>query len=245
VAVDLQAPQTLRVLERMAPDALVVALTPTRRDAEGYEQGFAAAMRAIVAGLGAHRPRRAFFISSTRVYAESDGGWVDETSPLAGHDPQAAAIIAAERYLLDAVEGALVLRAGGLYSDSSVRMIRRVAEGILTPAMPLRYSNRIHRDDLAAFLDHALNADEPVPSVERVINLVDTHPASMQEFEEWLCAELGVDYAPPPVEEGTPAAGHKRVRSRVLSASGFRLAYATYRQGYARALAQWQASPPS
>ncbi len=241
VAVDLQSPDTLRVLEDIAPDALVVALTPTERSVEGYRRGFSGAMQAIVKGLGRHRPERAFFISSTRVYAEAAGGWVDELSPLAEDDPHAGAIIAAERCLLDALPRATVLRAGGLYSDNSTRMIERVAAGSLTPAAPPRYTNRIHRDDLAAFLAHALNAVQPVPAAGGVINLVDEHPASMQEFEEWICSQLGMAYRPPPREDRV-VPSHKRIRSRVRAESGFVLEYPDYRRGYAAALAQWSDS---
>lgn len=231
--VDLQDPESLQVLAECKPDALVVALSPQDRSAAGYHAGFAQAMDAIVDGLGAHQPRRAFFVSSTRVYAEVAGGWVDEDGLLAETDPHAKAIIAAERRFTDGLTNAVVLRAAGLYGNSPGPMIRRVAEGRLSPATPPRYGNRIHRDDVAGAIAHLLEA----PIKHRVINLVDDAPVALQEMEAWLCAEMGQEYAPPTAgERQVPA--HKRIRNERLHASAYALQYANYQQGYAAALKQ-------
>ncbi|MFK7829957.1 MAG: epimerase [Congregibacter sp.] len=236
--VDLRDPETLRVLGRCRPDALVVALSPEERSEAGYREGFEQAMDAIVGGLGGHQPRHAFFVSSTRVYAEAAGGWVDENAPLAEADPFAAAIIAAERRFLDAVHNAVVLRAAGLYGSSPGPMIRRIMEGRLSPAAPPRYGNRIHRDDVAGFIAHML--DRPVlnrPDKSRLINLVDDAPLALQEMEAWLCAQLGREYRPAAAKDGVGPV-HKRLRNARMHATAYALRYPDYQSGYAAALEQ-------
>jgi nucleoside-diphosphate-sugar epimerase len=244
VAVDLVRPDSLTVLESLAPDALVVTLSPGQRSVEGYRAGFTGAMQAIVHGLGAHRPRQAFFVSSTRVYAEQSGGWVDEDSAVAGDDPHAAAILAAEALFLDASPSACVLRAAGLYGSEPGFLLRRVAGGELSPREPLRYTNRIHRDDVAGFIAFLLQAGPARLEGQRVVNLVDAAPVAMQEVEAWFCAQLGQRYEPPQAATGD-VPGHKRIRSRVLPGSGYVLAYPDYRSGYAAALRQWLAHSES
>lgn len=231
IAVDFARAQTLSVLEALAPQGLLVTLSPSERTAAGYRAGFTGAIEAIVKGLGRHRPEHAYFVSSTRVYAEAEGGWVDEDSPLAEKDSLARAIIDAERCFLDAVPASIVLRAGGLYGQGQGPLLGAVASGRLSPREPPRYSNRIHREDVAAFIVHALAR----PPSRRVINLVDGHSVSVQEIEAWLCAQLRCPYDPPEPGAG-PARGHKRVRNTRLRETGFRFTYADFRSGYGELL---------
>jgi nucleoside-diphosphate-sugar epimerase len=236
VAVDFCKPASLQILSTLKPEVVVIALTPAQRSAAGYRAGFADAMSTIVNGLGGHRPRQAFFVSSTRVYSESDGGWIDEDSPVASADPFTGAILAAESRLLDALPGAVVLRAAGLYGHGPGPLLKRVAAGRLTPLKPLKYSNRIHRDDVAGFINHCLAA----PPSQRIINLVDDAAVAQQEVEAWLCSQLKQAYRPAAADPD-PAAlpAHKRIRNRRLHDSGFALQYPDYRAGYTEVLHRW------
>ncbi|EAQ97644.1 NAD(P)H-binding protein [Congregibacter litoralis] len=239
IAIDLEDAPSLGVLAQRRPDALVIALSPSDRSAKGYEAGFGDAMAGIVAGLGAHVPERAFFVSSTRVYSEADGGWVDEDSATAEDDPHVAAILAAERAFLDGVENSVVLRAGGLYGHGPGPLLKRVTSGRLTPASPPRYGNRIHRDDVAGFMAAVLQGQATVDAT--VINLVDDAPVPLQDVEAWLCRELGVPYAPPGPANYGEAPGHKRIRNGRLHRSGYSLQFPDYRRGYAAVLHRWMA----
>jgi dTDP-4-dehydrorhamnose reductase len=241
VPIDLRDPATLCCLGDIQPQALVVTLTPQERSAEGYSAGFSGAMGSIIAGLAGHQPRRAIFVSSTRVYAESDGAWVEEDAQLNRDDSFAGAIIDAEERFLEALPGGVILRAAGLYGDGPGRFLRRVAAGKRSAADPLRYTNRIHRDDLAAFMAHLLVQ----PHSERVYNLVDDAPAPVQDVERWLCEQLQLPYEhslePSSDQIDASPVVHKRVRNSRLHASGFELAYPTYREGYGAVLRRWMA----
>ena len=78
------------------------------------------------------------YISSTSVYAESEGGWVDEKSPLA-KDERATVMVQAERKTIAA--GGSVLRCAGLYGPD--RELRNRGEG------PERWLNVVHVEDAA------------------------------------------------------------------------------------------------
>ncbi|WP_439106493.1 epimerase [Congregibacter sp.] len=239
IAIDLRDAHSLCVLEKLQPDALVITLSPSDRSARGYEAGFADAMSAIVAGLGDRRPDRAFFVSSTRVYSETSGGWVDEESATADQDPHVAAILAAELTFLDAIAGGIVLRAGGLYGQGPGPLLKRVAAGRLTPAEPPRYGNRVHRDDVAGFMAAVLAGTATTD--DRLINLVDDAPVALQEMESWLCAQLGMPYDPPSSVATKEVSAHKRIRNGRLRASAYALQYPDYRRGYAAVLHRWMA----
>lgn len=236
VPVDLARPETLEVLAGLRPDLLLFTPTPFARSAEGYRAGFAAAANTVVSALAGHQPRLAIMVSSTRVYAEADGGWVDEGSALAVDDPHAAAIIDAEEAFLSRLEGALVLRCAGLYGgDGPGYLLKKVASGQLTAREPPRFGNRVHRDDVAGFMAWCWE-DRPA---ERIYNLVDDAPAPIQEVEAWLCRALGRTWEPPAGSGATVA--HKRIGNARWRATGYALRYPDFRAGYGEVLRRWLA----
>ncbi len=227
-------------MAQLKPDYVVATFNPSDRSVEGYQRGFSQAANSLLAGLGSHRPRAILSVSSTRVYAERDGGWVDETSPLAVDDPRALAIIASEQTLLDSAHRVAVVRFAGIYGYPGGRLLERIRRGELSPERPPRFSNRIHRDDCAGFLCHLLARVEAAQALEPVYNGVDDLPAPQFEVEAWLAAQMGVEARPGKHDRNLPegmSAGHKRCSNRLLHGSGYQLIYGDYRSGYGAVLA--------
>jgi len=233
---------SLGFLAALEPDYLLVTLNPAEMTVEGYRRGFQGAMNNVLAGLGAHRPRGILMVSSTRVFAERAGGWVDETSELERDDPRALAIIEAERSLLDSGHSACVVRFGGIYGAAGGRLLARIRRGELCAPEPVRYTNRIHRQDCGGFLAHLLLAMASGASLEPVYIGVDDDPAPRFEVESWLAREIGVAARLGATAADSPG-GHKRCRNRLLHASGYRLLYPDYRSGY-RAVLEGGLTPP-
>ena len=240
-AADICRPGSLDFLAGEAPELVLATFTPAGRGPEHYRAGFELAMQNLLAGLGGHEPVRVIMVSSTRVYRERDGGWVDEESPLAEDDPRATAMVRAERLLLDSGLPASVVRLGGIYGDPRGRKLARVAAGQLSPRHPARFSNRIHREDAAGFLAHLLLGASEGAVLAPVYNGVDDNPALQSEVDAWLAEQLGVAPAAEALAATAAAAtavpsGHKRCRNRRLHQSGYRLRYPDYCSGYSAAL---------
>lgn len=127
--------------QRQAPDcdAMIWSMSPSRSQTHDvftviHRQG------AVRAAQWCRRRKTPFvYISSTSVYAEDRGGWVDENSPLASEDERTIAMVEAERACRNA--GGSVLRCAGLYGGE--RLPRAEGEG------PERWVNVIHVDDAA------------------------------------------------------------------------------------------------
>jgi nucleoside-diphosphate-sugar epimerase len=232
---------SLGFLAALEPDYLLTTFNPAEMTVEGYRSGFLVAMQNTLAGLGAHRPRGIIMVSSTRVFAEREGGWVDETSELVGDDPRALAIIEAERALLSSGHTACVVRFGGIYGAPDGRLLARIRRGELCAPEPVRYTNRIHRQDCGGFLAHLLLAMADGVAPEPVYIGVDDDPAPRFEVESWLARELGVAARPGFRAPESPG-GHKRCSNRRLHASGYRLLYPDYRSGY-RAVLDGEVKP--
>ncbi len=120
-------------------DGVVWSVAPSRaRPADDFE---AMQRKGAVAAAKWVRKKRIpyVYISSTSVYAEADGAWVDEGSPLAMEDSRSAAMAQAEQACLRA--GGTVLRCAGLYGK----------ERTLKPDMqgPPRWLNLVEVEDAA------------------------------------------------------------------------------------------------
>ncbi|MFV0478223.1 MAG: NAD(P)H-binding protein [Parahaliea sp.] len=240
VAVDYTQPASLAVLARLAPTIVIATFKPVGRGYSAYQAGFTRAMQHLLTGLGKHRPRLSLMVSSSRVYAEANGNLVDEGSPLATTDPTALAIIEAERLLLSSGLTASVLRCGGIYGGAGGRLLSRIMRGEVCASEPLRYSNRIHRDDVAGFMAYLITVALEGESVEAVYNVVDSHPASQYEVESWLARQLSVE---PVALPNNSSISHKRCSNQRLLASGYSLLYPNYRSGYGPLLAAHKPRP--
>lgn len=234
---------SLDFVESLAPDFVLATFNPPDRSTAGYVKGFQQSMTNLLSGLGKHRPRHIIMTSSTRVFAESQGGWIDEDSALSQEDPWARAIIEGERQLLDSGQRASVVRFAGIYGIPGGRLLSRVRRGELCPPQPVSYTNRIHREDCAGFLAHLLLQGEAGADLEPVYIGVDDQPSPRYDVESWLASQMGVSELerPMPGNVSDPTrhnrAGHKRCMNARLHASGYQLIYPDYKAGYGALLA--------
>lgn len=231
---DYATPGGLDVLKGLRPDMIVVMFKPQSQSVEGYESGFAHAAKRLVKVLDGYTPEATIMVSSTRVFGEADGGWVDEFSPLSTNDPRALAIIEAEQRLLE-IGNTTVVRFGGLYGNPDSVRLDRIASGSIAPSWPIRYSNRLHRADSLGFLAHLMEQSADGVTLEPCYIGVDNEPAPMHVVEEWLAEEMGVAYS-----ETAPinhAVSHRRCNNELLKRSGYQLMYPHYRAGYSAVLA--------
>lgn len=233
---DYADPRSLDFAHALRPRFVLATFTPATRDIAGYRRGFTEAAANLLVGLGEHRADRLIMVSSTRVYAEHAGGWVDESAPLSSTDERAVAIAAAEHCLLHSGQPVTVVRFAGLYGGPAGRLVARIAAGTLSPAQPLRYTNRIHRDDAAGFLVHLLTRASQGAPLHPVYNGVDDEPAPAYEVETWLARAMGMDLATAPHPAPEDHALGKRCSNALLRASGYQLQYPDYRAGYRQAL---------
>jgi nucleoside-diphosphate-sugar epimerase len=238
VVADLTAPETLRYVPPEL-DVIFYTAAPNGSDDAAYQAIYVDGLRHLLEALARQRqsPRRVFFTSSTAVYAQSAGEWVDETSPAEARHSTGNRLLKGERLLWDGPFPATVLRLGGIYGPGRTRLIERVRRGLaISQDGPPVYTNRIHRDDCAGALRHLMLLPQPEP----LYLGVDHEPADQRTVLRWLAAQVG---APPPALEAPPASDtrrrgtNKRCCNAKLVASGYVFRYPTFREGYATLLA--------
>ncbi|MBL8260632.1 MAG: SDR family oxidoreductase [Candidatus Competibacteraceae bacterium] len=247
LAADLTDPASLN---RLPPDLdfIVYSAAAAGFSEAQYRAAYREGLQNLLAVLQqtGQRPRRLLFASSTSVYGQREGEWVDEHSPAEADGFSGRCIRAGEELLWDSPWPSVAVRFGGIYGPGRTRLIDSVREGTATrPAGPPVYTNRIHRDDCARALQHLLE----LPQAERLYVAVDDDPAPLDEVLSWLARQLGV--ARPPVADRSPLKpggaerdsamrlrASKRCRNARLRASGFEFRYPGYREGYAALLAE-------
>lgn len=242
---DLADPATLRDLPPRL-DGVVYAAAADRSDdaayAAIYHHGLAHLLDALVAQ--GQRPRRVVFVSSTSVYGQEHGEWVDEDSPAEPERALSRHLLAGEALLGHAPFPGTVVRLSGIYGPGRTRLIEQVRSGAARlQEGPPAFTNRIHRDDCAGLLAHLLTRAGAQP----LYLGSDSDPAPHNDVLLWLATQLGCELAP--ASDATPGSTlhrsgqNKRCSNRRLLASGYRLLYPTFREGYGALLQGLDAAP--
>jgi nucleoside-diphosphate-sugar epimerase len=183
-----------------------------------------------------------FYLSSTGVYGDSGGAWVDEESPVLGagaHGRRSARAGADAAWL---AMGATILRLPGIYGPgrSALDQVRNgLARRVDRPGH--RFS-RVHVADIAGACLSLMQSSQ-----SGIFNIVDDLPAEPRHVTEHACRLLGV--SPPPLEPLEEASlssmarafwGERRlVAGRKLErVTGYRLRYPDYKSGLEAILAE-------
>ena len=181
------------------------------------------------------------YLSSTGVYGDRQGAWVDETTPTIAETGEGRRNARAEADAAWLARGARVFRLPGIYGPGR-SALDRVREGRARRiALPDQVFSRVHVEDIAGGVVAALVRDAPPGAY----NLGDDLPASGNTVTEHACRLLGVD--PPPLETleeanlSPMARGFYNENRRVANGKakrvlGWRPAYPTYVEGLASLL---------
>ena len=214
-------------------DAVVVTMTPDSMSDEGYRDSYVAGARSLSEALGRTQsaPQTVIWASSTGVYGQSDGEWVDESSATEPTSFRGRRLLEAEQVIRALPINAAVVRFSGIYGPGRGRLMERVRRGQLAPAHPPQWSNRIHADDAAAVVIHLLSRARRGETLEKVYLASDDEPTPLHEVHRWLAQQLGVRSSEAAAEAGSGAA-NRRCRNRRLRDSGFEFRYPTFREGY-------------
>jgi len=246
---DLADPEDLAALP--AVDAVVFAASSGGRGAEAARALYVEGLQTVIETLGARAdpPDRLVYTSSTGVYGDHGGDWVDETTPVEPTTGKTRALVDAERVAREvAAEHGIagtVVRFAGLYGPGRYRL-ERYLDGPVTAG----YLNMIHRDDAAGAVRFCL---ETAPDVD-VLVAVDDEPADKWAFADWLADECGVERPDKRTKAERLAAGDlsdaaarrietsKRCSNGRLGALGYEFRYPTYRAGYRPAIEAYRAA---
>ncbi|MDZ4867137.1 MAG: SDR family oxidoreductase [Alphaproteobacteria bacterium] len=195
------------------------------------------------------RPQWVGYLSTTGVYGDHQGGWVDEATPVTPSNERAKRRIAAEHAW--AAWGAAVnvpvhiFRLAGIYGPGQNQLVSLREGKARRIIKPGQVFSRIHVEDIATVLEASIAK----PNAGAIYNVCDDEPAPPDEVVAYAAKLLNID--PPPSEPFEEAArtlsdmalsfylDSKRVKNdRIKQDLGVTLRYPTYREGLTALLAE-------
>lgn len=232
VAADLQADERPCEWPAGPLDYLVYCAAANESSEAGYRAAYVDGLRHVCEWLlqSGQRPQRVLFVSSTSVYGQQQGEWVDEQSPTEPAGYSGRILLEAEQFLLGSDLPATVLRLTGIYGPGRQWLLNQVRQGYRVASEPPLYGNRIHADDAASLLALLLQTDHRGEQLEDLYIGVDDCPAPLHEVVGWLREQMGVTVGA--AEASVRRAGSKRCSNARARALGWTPRYVDYRAGY-------------
>ena len=226
---DINNPTDLQELLADDFSIIVISMTPDEYTDAGYQRAYVDSCQNLLRALAQQKraPRLILFVSSTAVYAQNDGHWVDEHAPCQPTSFSGKRLLEAEDLVRRSGHPFCIVRFSGIYGPGRNRLIEQVIQKRASPSST--YTNRIHVDDCAGFIAHLIERDKHQP-LENLYIATDCRPTPMIEVVTWIAARLGVDHGTS--LSATNQRGNKKLSNRLMRATGYQLQYESFDQGY-------------
>jgi len=231
ITADVRQSSTLSVLAGDFELVLFV-VSPGNRDAETYQALYYTGVNNLLAHFAkADSAPKWLMVSSTSVYAQHCGEWVDEDSETSPLSPTAKWLVAAEQALWQADDVNCVVRFSGIYGPGRDWLIRRIAQREAIQQQPPFYTNRIHRDDCVAVLLYIIQKLLKGEALQRCYLASDDDPAPLWDVMTWIAEQYGYS-VPTPLLKESDVEQNKRCNNARLKGLGYRFLFPSYRDGY-------------
>lgn len=235
---DVTNSETLKPLLDGPACDILVTLTPDDYSEQGYRNSYLACAQALATVVPAKSPdSRVIFVSSTSVYGQDGGEWVDESSNCEPRSATAKVLLEAEQAIASTRLQHCNLRFSGIYGRGRTRLINSVKEGQIAPSTPVHWTNRIHADDCAGILNFLLLSDEPMPAC---LIGTDNQCASKRTVQNYIARLLDGESPSSLVEEeeakaetSQPQQKGKRCSNQLLKKLGYEYQCPSYKEGFA------------
>jgi nucleoside-diphosphate-sugar epimerase len=223
-ALDIRERGAFRQLERSRFDRVIHCASSRHGTVSDYEAIFFEGTRNILANVNCGR---LIFTSSTSVYAQTDGIWVDETSE--AEPERATGRVLRKTEDLVVSTGGTVARLAGLYGPGRCVPLQKLLDGnAIIEGDGTRVMNMLHQSDAAAALQFLAGTE-----TTGMFNVTDNLPVTQADWYRYVCDILGKALP----SNGSPDLNRKRgwtskrVSNQKLRALGWKPLYATFKQG--------------
>lgn len=183
---DLDQPTALPGHLRNAPLHLLYLVAPPH-------QGNRDSRLTVLLDMLNNQPIEKFIlISTTGVYGDCQGHWIDENAPIQPHNARAKRRVDAEQQCQSFCQQSqlplVILRVPGIYGPGKLPLARLRSAKPIVRKEDSPYSNRIHAEDLATICISALLSER----ITGVFNCTDGHPTTMYDYLVSVAAHAGI-----------------------------------------------------
>ncbi len=181
---DLDDPASLFRIGSIAPTVVHLAPPPGHGPIDTRTRALCAALAGV---------EQLVYISTSGVYGDCGGAWIDETRPVAPQTNRARRRVDAEQRLRRWARGSgarlVILRVPGIYAGDRLPLGRLGARTPVLHASEDSFTNHIHADDLARLIVRALHFGAP----QRVYHAVDDSAMRMGDWFDLLADTHGLE----------------------------------------------------
>lgn len=229
---DITSPETLTKFPKV--DTVLLAVGYDRHAGYDIDTVFVDGIKNVVSTLP-QEVSKLIYISSTGVYAQTDGEWVDEESECKPTRPGGIACCRAEEFLRQSqfADRLVVLRLAGLYGPDRIPRLENIKNGDPISSPKNGYINLIHVDDAVRVVD-AVSVNCVAPNT---IVVSDDEPVTRSDYFGFVASCMGA----PPIQFTEPdtkshaasrALANKRIRNDKMKRElNFELSFPSYREG--------------
>ena len=233
---DVTQPQTLNLPEA---DIVLIAVGMDRSMYSDVEAVYVGGLRNVLDNLP--QPKHLIYVSSTGVYGDFDGQWVDESSTTQPLRPGGKACLKAEQLIResDLANRSTLLRFAGIYGADRVPTKERIKAGEWKKLSSAGFLNLIHVDDGAKIIDRIAQTE---PAGETYL-VSDGNPVLRRDYYSYIAECLGAEKVPQSETSVDPKVGRsgssKRISNKKL-VEQFQVEfdYPDYRAGLKQAMAE-------
>jgi len=231
---DTTEPATVEQLQVHEFDTVVVAVGMDRKRYDSVHDVYVVGLENVLQNLN-DKVGQLIYVSSTGVYGDFGGEWVDENSPTEPQRDGGKACLAAEKLLQKSrfADRSTILRMAGLYGNERVPTKSAVESKQWSKLSATGYLNLIHVDDAVG----AVCAVTDQAFLGETFLVADSNPTLRREYYQYLADmyELGSipwgEATPDPNSRGSSS---KRIRNRkLLERTGLELKHPDFRSGVA------------
>lgn len=237
IVADVTDPNSLRNLPSV--DTVLLAVGYDRSSDKSIDEVYVDGVRHVLAAL----PRdigRFLYISTTGVYGDAEGDWIDEQTPTDPQRPGGRASLAAEKLIGDSefADRAVLLRLAGIYGPDRLPYLKQLATGEPIEAPQSGHLNLIHVHDAARMVAALGDPQRPIDG-PLTYCVSDGHPVVRGEYYRQVARGLGTPeptFVDPPTDSprAARAAADKRVsNTKLMNDLQIALDFPTYREGLA------------
>ena len=213
-------------------DYVFYMVSPDAYSDEAYRIAYEHGIRNLLFALEkAHqKPKRIIMVSSTGVYGQQRGEWVDESSKTEPMDFAGFRVLMGEETFLDSTFNVSIVRLAGIYGPGRENLIQRVKTAQAKCSVRSPCTNRIHLADAVGLLSHIMNLTDP----ENIYLGVDSEPCSRNDVIQWIAKQVGVkvEWSDNPDKSSQRPTSNKKCQNTRILASGYHFIYPSFKEGY-------------
>lgn len=232
ISIDLYQTDMPQNWPKQPIDYVVFCVAPNKDDHFDYDRLYCNGLKNVLLWLkqSKQQPKHLFVVSSTAVYAQDNGEWVDENSPTTPSSSQGKSMLAMEQLAFTSDISTTSIRLSGIYGPGRTYLINQARQGVFYPDQPLLYTNRIYISDAANLIHKLVNYHQVGHSLSDYYIGVDDVPSSIQEVLTWLQTKLGIFELHTQLTQRR--AGSKKLSNKLAKSIGWQPEYPSYKEGY-------------